>query len=201
MCSVSTRVDVMMLHLSPHPSRNQQAHARENRISGTITDRDVPLPNLPRRGLVFRFSPLVPCLVRCVSRPYVPFHHTRFFPVSLSSSSITEARSSPGVMGVPLLSGREHARKKTGKKSSLFSSFDLISLSLPRAFLFPFFNRSNFSNSVLPRCPCNHLYPRSDRTCPPSAVSEIFRAGPHLIPASELIHDRVFPCPKNHADA
>jgi len=146
-----------MLHL-----RNQQTLCARKSHPETIADRDVPLPNLLRKGLVFRFSPLVPHFTP-FPRSIPLFTHV----ISPVPRLISDHRSSfvRSVMGVPLLSGREHARKKTRKKSSPFGLFLLFS------------DWFKFSDFVPFRCPCNHLCLCLGRTCP-YAVSKILHAIP-----------------------
>lgn len=91
------------------PSQSATLCARKSHPE-TITDRDVPLPNLPWKGLVFRFSPLVP-------RSRTPLLHTIApFPRLISDHGSSFVRS---VMGVPLLSGREHARERRQERNVL----------------------------------------------------------------------------------
>lgn len=148
------------------PSQSVTLCARKSHPDA-IADRDVPLPNLPRKGLVFRFSTLVPRSL-CPRIPHTSLHPCDFpVPRLISDHRSSFVRS---VMGVPLLSGREHAHKKTGKKSSplvLIRSLHLVLL------LFLFSDWSKFSDFVPFRCPCNHLCLCFGRTCP-CAVSEIF---------------------------
>lgn len=108
----------MMLGLSL-PPRNQQAHARENRIPGPSPIERRTVAQSPAERFSFSiFSPHSTSRSPPVPRPYVPLHHTRSSP--RLPRLIFDHRSSfvRGVMGVPLLSGRGHACKKTGKKSS-----------------------------------------------------------------------------------
>lgn len=172
------------------PPCNQQPHARENRIPRPSPIERRTIAQSPTERFSFSiFSPRSPSRSPCspaLIRPSSPYAISSRLPRLIFDHRGSFVR---GVMGVPLLSGREHARKKIGKKSSPLSRPPVRSFHISSArFLSPFFNRSNFSGSVPPRCPCNHLY--SDRTCPPCAVSEIFRTGPDPIPASsELIHE------------
>lgn len=110
------------------PSQSATLCARKSHPE-TITDRDVPLPNLPWKGLVFRFSPLVP-------RSRTPLLHTIApFPRLISDHGSSFVRS---VMGVPLLSRREHARERRQERNARFF------FSLPSRF--DFFNSSFFQS-------------------------------------------------------
>lgn len=76
-------------------------------------------------------------------------------------------------MGVPLLSGRDHARKKTGKKSSPLVSIRSLSISSIPLFLF-FFGpsfRTLFSFAV-------HAITFACSSAERASISEIF----HVIP-------------------
>lgn len=112
------------------PSQSVTLCARKSHPDA-IADRDVPLPNLLRKGLVFRFSTLVPRSL-CPRIPHTSLHPCDFpVPRLISDHRSSFVRS---VMGVPLLSGREHAHKKTGKKSSplvLIRSLHLVHSTLP----------------------------------------------------------------------
>lgn len=95
-----------MLHL-----RNQQLYARENRIPrpSPIERRTVAQSPAERFSLSI-FSP----------RSRTPLLHTIApFPRLISDHGSSFVRN---VMGVPLLSGREHAREKTMKKRAFASS-------------------------------------------------------------------------------
>lgn len=102
----------------------------------------------------FGFSIFYPRSLRspCPRVPHTSLHPCDFpVPRLISDHRSSFVRS---VMGVPLLSGREHAHKKTGKKSSPLVS--IRSLHLVHSTL-PFFDWSKFSDFVPFRCPCNHL--------------------------------------------
>lgn len=151
MYSVST--DVLMLHL-----RNQQLYARENRISrpSPIERRTVAQSPTERFGFSIFSLPR--------PSPHAPFHYA----ISPVPRLISDHKSSfvRSVMGVPLLSTREHAREESHRKERFTSRLRLRTLSV----LFPI--RSNFRTSF--RCPCNHPCLRTCRR----AVSKIFHAIP-----------------------
>lgn len=101
------------------PSQSATPCARKSHCRDPSPIETYRCPISREQGLVFRFSPPVPHFSPSRSRSL--FNVVQF--PSLSSflgAHLRDHRSSfvRGVMGVPLLSGREHARKKTGKKSS-----------------------------------------------------------------------------------
>jgi len=158
-----------MLHL-----RNQQLYARENRIPRPSSRSRRTVAQSPERFGFSIFSSRSPFLFV----PAFSLHHAIFSVWFISDHRSSFVRS---VMGVPLLFGREHARKKTGKKTSPL----VLDLSLsPRPFYCSFFDWFKFSDFVPFCCPCNHLYLYSGRTylC---AVSKIF----HAFRFDKLIHD------------
>lgn len=135
-------------------------------------DRGVPLPNLLPRVWFFDFLPSFSGLSSPAS--HTPLHHA----ISPVPRLISDHRRSfvRSVMGVPLLSGRKHACKKAGKKSSPLVSVRSLSISIP-LFFFSIV-RFKFSDSVPFHYPCNHLCLHFGRTCP-CAVSEIFYTIPN----------------------
>lgn len=151
-----------MLHL-----RNQQLYARENRIPARERR---TVAQSPTEG--FGFSIFSPLVLRSPLPSRGPFRRA----ISPVPRLISDHGSSfvRGVMGVPLLSGREHARKKTGKKSSpsrLSSVSRLVYFPFVR--LVPSF-RTSFRFAVHA---ITFACASAERACP-CAVSEILHAIP-----------------------
>lgn len=164
--------------------RNQQLHARENRIPRSSPIET--LPNLPRKGLVFRFSLLIPSPHPAI--PHSPYDRSRFSAHPRSQKLLRPQRNGHSV--VP--SGQVHARKKIRKKSSpLVSRFNL---SIPSAlrFFFLFFNQSKFSDFVPFCCLCKITF-----TCAPAESAALQRLQKsftrHLDPGKLILTDRLFP--------
>lgn len=158
--TTSTQSDVAMLRLSPPPRPISQsatpADARENRIPGPSPrsrSRDVPrvAQSPAERGLVFRFSPFSPSFPRPTASLYAV--HERDFSLKL----ILDHRSSfvRGVMGVPLLSGREHAlARRRVRHCRLPRSISFHPVSPLLSILL--FNRLRLFGPGPSCCTCNH---------------------------------------------
>lgn len=117
-----------MLHLS-----NQRLYARENHIpKPSPRSRRTRCP-ISYLGFGFSiFSPRSP--VSLLPASHTPLRHA----ISPVPRLISDHRRSfvRSVMGVPLLSGRKHARKRAGKKSSPLVSVRSLSLHLHSTLLF-----------------------------------------------------------------
>lgn len=116
--------DVLMLHL-----RNQQLYARENRIPRPSPIETYRCPIFRGKVWFFDFLPSFPVVVPHFSIRLPPF------PRLISDHGSSFVRS---VMGVPLLSGREHARERRQERNARFF------FSLPSRF--DFFNSSFFQS-------------------------------------------------------
>lgn len=121
--------DDLMLHL-----RNQQLYARENRIPRPSPIETYRCPIFRRKVWFFDFLPSFPVVVPHFSIRLPPF------PRLISDHGSSFVRS---VMGVPLLSGREHEReRRQGRNVRFFLSLSFL---LPSQFDF---SNSSFFQSV-----------------------------------------------------
>lgn len=104
--------------------------------------RDVPLPNLPRRGLVFRFSPLVPRLVRHVPPPTSLFTIRDLFPSPSahlrSQKLVRPRRNGRSVAFWTRARSQEDREKKFASLSLSLSPYGSIFPHLVRAFSLSF---------------------------------------------------------------